>query len=81
MARPIQYIVFTADVQTQQAAKLRAAITQAANAHREIYLIISSVDDVLASVKCWSCASSTRAPDQEWFRRKNLCRLLSSVRT
>lgn len=39
---PIQYIVFTADVQVQQAAKLRAALTQAANAQREIYLIISS---------------------------------------
>jgi ATP-dependent Clp protease protease subunit len=40
--RPIQYIVFTADVQTAQAGKLRAAITQAANATNDIYLIISS---------------------------------------
>jgi ATP-dependent protease ClpP protease subunit len=37
-----QYIVFTADVQTAQAAKLRDAITKAANAGNEIYLIISS---------------------------------------
>lgn len=40
--RPIQYIVFTADVQTIQAAKLRNAITEASNAHRDIYLIMSS---------------------------------------
>jgi len=38
----IQYIVFTADVQTAQAAKLRAALTDAANAGDEIYLLISS---------------------------------------
>lgn len=38
----IQYIVFTADVQTVQAGKLRAALTQASNAGNDIYLIISS---------------------------------------
>jgi ATP-dependent Clp protease, protease subunit len=38
----VQYIVFTADVQTAQAAKLRDALTKAANAGDEIYLIISS---------------------------------------
>jgi len=38
----IQYIVFTADVQTAQAAKLRAALTQASNAGNDIYLLISS---------------------------------------
>jgi ATP-dependent Clp protease, protease subunit len=37
-----QYIVFTADVQTTQAAKLRNALTTASNAGNEIYLIISS---------------------------------------
>ena len=42
MPRPIQYIVFTADVQVQQAGRLRAAMAQAANAGRDIYLIISS---------------------------------------
>ena len=40
--RPIQYIVFIADVQVAQAAKLRAALTDAVNANRDIYLIISS---------------------------------------
>ena len=40
--RPVQYIVFTADVQMVQAAKLRAAITEASNAGRDIYIIISS---------------------------------------
>lgn len=40
--RPVQYIVFTADVQIPQAAKLRAALTQAANAQHDVYLIISS---------------------------------------
>jgi ATP-dependent protease ClpP protease subunit len=38
----IQYIVFTADVQTAQAAKLRTALTQASNAGNDIYLLISS---------------------------------------
>ena len=39
----IQYIVFTADVQTPQAGKLRDAITKAVNAGAtEIYLFISS---------------------------------------
>ena len=38
----IQYIAFTAEVQTAQAAKLRNALTIAANAGNEIYLIISS---------------------------------------
>ena|ERR1017187_1055144 len=38
----IQYIVFTADVQTAQAAKLRNALTAASNAGHNIYLIISS---------------------------------------
>jgi ATP-dependent protease ClpP protease subunit len=38
----IQYIVFTADVQAMQAAKLRDAMTKAANAGNEIYLIMSS---------------------------------------
>jgi ATP-dependent Clp protease protease subunit len=37
-----QYIVFTADVQTIQAGKLRAALTQASNDGKDIYLIISS---------------------------------------
>jgi ATP-dependent Clp protease protease subunit len=37
-----QYIVFTADVQTTQAAKLRDALTKASNAGNDIYLIISS---------------------------------------
>jgi ATP-dependent Clp protease, protease subunit len=41
-ARPIQYIVFTADVQAVQVGKLRAALTQAANARHDVYLIISS---------------------------------------
>ena len=40
--RTTQYIVFTADVQTVQAAKLRNAFTQAFNAGNDIYLIISS---------------------------------------
>ncbi len=40
--RPVQYIVFTADVQATQAAKLRSALTQAFNAKNDIYLIISS---------------------------------------
>lgn len=39
---PIQYIGFFADVQATQAAKLRAAITDAANAGDEICLLISS---------------------------------------
>ena len=38
----VQYIVFTADVQTTQAAKLRTALTAASNAGNSIYLIISS---------------------------------------
>lgn len=38
----VQYIVFTADVQMAQAAKLRDALTKAANAGNEIYLLISS---------------------------------------
>jgi ATP-dependent protease ClpP protease subunit len=38
----IQYIGFFGDVQAVQAAKLRAAITEAANAGDEIYLLISS---------------------------------------
>jgi ATP-dependent protease ClpP protease subunit len=38
----IQYIVFTADVQTAQAGKLRAALTQASNAGNDIYLLVSS---------------------------------------
>lgn len=37
-----QYIVFTADVQTIQAGKLRDALTKAANTGSDIYLIISS---------------------------------------
>lgn len=37
-----RYIVFTADVQTVQAAKLRNALTEAASAGSEIYLIMSS---------------------------------------
>lgn len=37
-----QYIVFTAGVQTTQAAKLRTAMTDAANAGMDIYLLISS---------------------------------------
>jgi ATP-dependent protease ClpP protease subunit len=37
-----QYIVFTADVQTAQAAKLRNALMQASNVQNDIYLIISS---------------------------------------
>jgi len=36
------YIVFTADVQANQAAKLRDAITKSSNAGHEIYLFISS---------------------------------------
>jgi ATP-dependent Clp protease, protease subunit len=40
--RPIQYIVFTADVQIVQAAKLRNALTAAFNGGNDIYLIISS---------------------------------------
>lgn len=40
--QPIQNIVFTADVQMVQAAKLRAALTQASNAGNDIYLIMSS---------------------------------------
>jgi len=42
ITRPVQYIVFNADVQTIQAAKLRNAFTQAANAGNDIYLLISS---------------------------------------
>lgn len=38
----IQYIVFTADVQIPQAGKLRTALTEAANAGNDIYLLISS---------------------------------------
>jgi ATP-dependent Clp protease protease subunit len=41
-ARATQYIVFTADVQMAQGAKLRNALTQAFNAGNNIYLIISS---------------------------------------
>jgi ATP-dependent protease ClpP protease subunit len=37
-----QYIVFTAEVQTAQAAKLRTALTDASNAGNDIYLIMSS---------------------------------------
>lgn len=37
-----KYVVFTADVQTLQAAKLRNALTEAANAGQDIYLIMSS---------------------------------------
>ena len=37
-----QYIVFTASVQTAQAAKLRNALTDASNAGDDIYLFISS---------------------------------------
>jgi ATP-dependent Clp protease, protease subunit len=37
-----QYIVFTAEVQTAQGAKLRAALTDASNAGNDIYLLISS---------------------------------------
>jgi ATP-dependent protease ClpP protease subunit len=37
-----QYIVFTAEVQTAQGAKLRTALTDAANAGDEIYLLMSS---------------------------------------
>jgi ATP-dependent Clp protease protease subunit len=40
--RAIQYIVFVADVQVIQAAKLRDAFTQASNADKDIYLMISS---------------------------------------
>lgn len=40
--RPVRYIVFTADVQTAQAAKLRDEITKASNAGNDIYLYISS---------------------------------------
>ena len=39
---PTQYIVFTAGVQTAQAGKLRTALTDAANAGMDIYLLISS---------------------------------------
>lgn len=39
---PTQYIGFFADVQAVQAGKLRAAITDAANAGDDIYLLISS---------------------------------------
>jgi len=38
----IQYIAFMAEVQTASAAKLRTALTDAANAGDEIYLLISS---------------------------------------
>lgn len=38
----VQYIVFTADLHAIQAAKLRDALTRAANAGSEIYLLISS---------------------------------------
>jgi ATP-dependent Clp protease, protease subunit len=38
----IQYIVFTADVQAVQAAKLRNALTTASNEGHNVYLIISS---------------------------------------
>jgi ATP-dependent Clp protease, protease subunit len=37
-----QYIVFTADVQANQSAKLRIALTEANNAGNKIYLLISS---------------------------------------
>jgi ATP-dependent protease ClpP protease subunit len=37
-----QYIVFTAEVQAAQAAKLRNALTEAANAGDDIYILISS---------------------------------------
>jgi ATP-dependent Clp protease, protease subunit len=40
--RPIQYIVFTAEVQAIQIAKLRNALTAASNAGHDVYLIISS---------------------------------------
>jgi ATP-dependent Clp protease protease subunit len=39
---PVQYIAFIGDVQTAQIAKLRTALTDAANANDEIYLLISS---------------------------------------
>ena len=39
---PIQYIVFIAEVQTAQAGKLRAALTDAVNAGDDICLLISS---------------------------------------
>ncbi len=38
----MQFIVFTADVQTAQAARLRDTLTAASNAGNDIYLIISS---------------------------------------
>ncbi len=38
----MQYILFTADVQTAQIAKLRNALAMASNAGNEIYLLISS---------------------------------------
>jgi ATP-dependent protease ClpP protease subunit len=38
----VQYIVFTAEVQALQAAKLRNALAAASNAGHNVYLIISS---------------------------------------
>jgi ATP-dependent Clp protease, protease subunit len=38
----MQYIVFTADVQAAQVAKLRDAMTRASNAREDIYLLLSS---------------------------------------
>lgn len=39
---PIRYIIFTADVHTVQAAKLKDALTAASNSGHEIYLLLSS---------------------------------------
>jgi ATP-dependent Clp protease, protease subunit len=39
---PTDYIVFTANVQTTQAVKLRDAITRSSNAGHDIYILISS---------------------------------------
>jgi ATP-dependent Clp protease protease subunit len=38
----VQYIVFTAGVQAVQAAKLRSALTDASNAGKNVYMLISS---------------------------------------
>jgi len=37
-----QFIVFTADIQTAQAAKLRNALTEAANSGNDVYLLMAS---------------------------------------
>lgn len=39
---PVQYIIFTAEVQIAQATKLKNALTAASNAGHEIYLLLSS---------------------------------------